>query len=352
MAVATDNNNNNNNSAKLYNNKELLKILDTLKDKSIAKLEPIFELGFGISYPFIKNYSLEEQILFCESCTKSGLFNSRPSLSVLNCSHCNSLYFCSRLSCSLCKSSNVIKGAAIEHDSCGNIDFDYNYVKSDGSLLCEKCNKKLRAIGVDYSKLGYFYKCLECKAMIANVDQQYVCLKCSRPSSQDEVKILQLSTYTIDFQKLSEKLNADNFVLSVLEELDRIGIRSKQSEVVIGKSKLKHTFTLVVYDKKNLPFVVVDVIQLEDEDNYREEGKIEQENFVLSFTARCLDAQVPNKILVAIPYLKENLRELINLNQIDLIESKNTKNAALELTQMIVDLYNKIERTNYIKINE
>jgi hypothetical protein len=340
--MAVVNSNNDKDSTKLYNNRELLRILDIIKNKHITKLEPSFEPGFGFTYQVIQNYSLEEQILFCESCTKSGLFNSKPSITLLSCPYCNSLYFCTKMTCSLCKSSNIVRGMAIEHDTCGNIDFDYKYVKSEGTLICEKCNKRLKAIGVDYSKIGYFYKCLECKAMLSNIDQQYVCLKCARSSAQGEVKILQLFTYTIELQKLSEKLNADNFMLSVPEELDRIGIRSKQSETVIGKSRMKHTFSLVVYDDKNLPFAVVDTIQLGDEFAYRGEGRKEQETFVLSFIAKCSDAQISNKILIALPYLKETLRELININQIVLIESKNTKNAASELSQAIIDIYNKM----------
>jgi hypothetical protein len=351
MIVA--NNNNNKDVTRLYNNRELLRILNIIKNKNITQLEPSFEPGFGFSYQLVQNYSLEEQILFCESCTKSGLFNSKPSMSLLNCPYCSSLYFCTKLVCSLCKSSNFVRGTAIEHDLCGNINFDYEYIKSDGSLICEKCNKRLKAIGIDYSKIGYFYKCLECKAMLSNIDQQYVCLKCARSYSESEVKILRLFTYTVRIQKLDEKLSADNFLVSIIEELDKISIRSKQSETVTGKSGIKYTFPLVVFDDMDLPFVVVDAIQLGEEYIYRGKGEgEEQETFVLSFIAKCLDAQISNKILITLPYLKENVRELININQIVLIELKNTKNAVSDLSQTIIDIYNKTKQSNYKKSNE
>ena len=68
-----------------------------------------------------------------------------------------------------------------------------------------------------------------------------------------------------------------------------------------------------------------------------------EEMLVLSFIAKCLDAKVSNKILLAIPSLKESLRDLVNINRIILLESNSKDEAVLELTQAITEIYNKAE---------
>jgi hypothetical protein len=330
----------NNRLMEIGNNRQLLKILNDINNKNITKLEPSFDVGLGFSYPVIEHYSIEEQISFLESCMKIGILNGKPSTSLLKCGSCNSFDFCTKFVCTLCAASNIIRGITIEHDSCGNVDFDYKYMTSDGTLVCGKCNKTLKAIGIDYSKIGNFYKCSECGALLPNVDQHYLCLKCGTTSSGDELKIVQLYSYTVDHQKLSEKLNADNFMLSVFEELDKLGIKSSLIGTICGMSGLQHNFALVAYDSEDLPFVIVDVI--ESQTNHNDKKKEEDELFVLSFIAKCSDVKVSKKILLAIPSLRGNLRELLHVNGIILVESTNKDEAALDLAQTIREIYNTV----------
>src|SRR5215211_1920014 len=125
------------------NNKEIIiNILQDIQNGNITKLDPSFEPTLGFSYPVIGHYnsSLQEQILLLESCMKLGIFNRKSSISLLKCNSCNSLDFYNKFVCTLCKSSNIIRGITIGHDPCGNVDFDYKYMALDGTLVCEKCN--------------------------------------------------------------------------------------------------------------------------------------------------------------------------------------------------------------------
>jgi hypothetical protein len=319
----------------LKNHKELARILNGIKRNNTSQLEATFKPFLGFSYPQLQHWDLEKQILFLQACKEIGIVNGKPHTSVMKCSACNSHSFCTSFVCTLCRSSNIIRGTTIQHDSCGNIDFDYKYMTSEGILQCEKCNKKLKAIGLDYSRLGFFYKCLECKAMLPNIDQQFICLQCGKSSNQDELQILELYSYTINLQKLDELLHYDNFLLSIVDELDRIGIKSELLGSIVGTSKIRHNFALVAFNEKNIPILVVDTIE-PDNNNV-------QEMFVLSFIAKCLDAKISNRILLAIPRLNENLRELINLNRIIVVEANKKDDAILELTQTIAEIYNKTE---------
>jgi hypothetical protein len=42
-----------------------------------------------------------------------------------------------------------LRGSAIAHQPCGNIEFYDKYVVGDETLLCSKCDKKLKAMRVD-----------------------------------------------------------------------------------------------------------------------------------------------------------------------------------------------------------
>jgi DNA-directed RNA polymerase subunit RPC12/RpoP len=99
---------------------------------------------------------------------------------------------------------------------------------SDGTLQCPKCNKKLKAIGVDYSKLDNVYNCQDCKALFSDINQQYLCLDCRKSSLLEESHVSLLHEYTIDVNKLSKIVDADNsaIMLSVIKELDKVGIKS------------------------------------------------------------------------------------------------------------------------------
>jgi hypothetical protein len=99
---------------------------------------------------------------------------------------------------------------------------------------------------------------------------------------------------------------------------------------------LQHNFSLVAYDTKDLPFVIVDGIESQTNHN----DKKEEELFVLSFIAKCSDVKVSKKILLAIPSLRGNLRELLHVNGIILVESTNKDEAALDLAQTIREIYN------------
>jgi hypothetical protein len=329
---------------------ELAKILK----KNLKRFKASFEPVLGFHYKEIERYSLEEQIQFFEALDKLGITNCRPTESIFKCKFCNFHSFSIRLVCRSCKSSNIIYGTVIEHDLCGNVDFDNKYIASDGTLVCTKCNKKLKAVGVDYSKPGYFYECLECKSLLPDIDKHHICLKCGEASTEDQLDLLQLHTYIINYEKLAELLNDPNLMLSVVEELERVGIKSAISDSIAGVSQIQHTFDLVVYNERNVPLLVMDIIEPDQRvemknvpilDSIQSDYKRE-ETHVLSFIAKCIDANISNRVIVAIPSLKSNLKSLTNLNGIIVIESKTKADAVLEIIRMISHLSKEVEKIN------
>jgi hypothetical protein len=324
---------------------ELSSLLDRLREKNRSissvfrlpvRLEPSFHPGRGFFYPDIEFATLEEQTRFLESFERTGIVTRNPSISIMQCSFCSSHRFCSTFVCKLCRSPNILRGSAIAHEPCGNIDLSDKYRTDDGTLVCHKCNKNLKAIGVDYSTLDPIYHCLNCEAMLSDIGQFYKCLDCGKSSTLEEFRILLLNQYVFDVDKLSNIVNIDKSMLSVVKELEKVGIKAVHHGAVIGASRISHTFSLVAYaEKVEQPFLVADIIET---DHRTDEMR------ALSFIGKCVDSRVENKIIVAIPNLKEDLRELVNTNGIMLVESRAMEDITFELVKAVEEKYRKVYR--------
>ncbi len=330
---------------KPFESGELSTLLDRLRKKNLSistvfrlpgRLEPSFHPGRGFFYPDIEFATLEEQTRFLESFERMGIATRIPTISIMQCSFCSSHRFCSTLVCKLCRSPDILRGSAIAHDACGNIDLSDKYRNEDGTLVCHKCNRSLKAIGVDYSTLNPIYHCLNCKALLSDIGQFYKCLDCGKSSTPEEFRILLLNQYVFDIDKLSNIVNVDKSVLSIVKELENVGIKAVHQGAVIGASRIPHIFSLVAYaEKEEHPFLVAEIIETDDRTD---------EMRLLSFIGKCVDSRIENKIIVAIPNLKEEMRELVNSNGIMLIESRAMEDITFELVKAVEERYHKVYR--------
>jgi hypothetical protein len=329
---------------KSFENIELAKlVVDSLRQKNRSigmvirqpvRLQPSFHPSRGFLYPDIELATLDAQTKFLESIERTGVVTSNPYISLMQCPFCSSHRFCFTFSCKLCRSPNIVRGSAIVHDPCGNVDFYDKYVVGDGTLVCQKCNKSLKAIGVDYSRLDRVYNCLNCKATLSDIDQFYKCLDCGKSSTLEESQILLLNEYVFDVDKLSSIVELDTSMLSVIEELDKEGIKVIHQGAVTGASRISHTFSLVVYaEKLEQPFLVVDLIETDQRTD---------EMRLLSFIGKCIDSRIENKIIVAFPNLEENLRQLIKTHGITLVELRSREDIAFELVRSVEQIYHKV----------
>ena len=321
------------------------KILEEIKVKNIATIEPSFEKQSGYEYSLIKSHldRLEDQIAFLEKYRKEGVFEGKSSLSMLACIYCDSSHFVVKLLCVLCNSSNMSSGSAIAHDECGNIDFSHNYLRSNGELICEKCNKQLKAIGVDYSKIANIYHCSECGSMLPSIEQLFICTNCCRPLSQNEINVSHLSTYATNKHRLEKKLATVSIVKSIYTILTKHQIKSNISATLKGESNLQHRFPLVVYNYKDTPVVVTEIVEIkEDNKDYSGDRSYDSiTNFLLTFIAKCSDVKIAHKVLLVIPRLPEKVKNLAEINGIILIEGNSKEDVVYKSSQIITECFFK-----------
>jgi CheY-like chemotaxis protein/predicted RNA-binding Zn-ribbon protein involved in translation (DUF1610 family) len=124
------------------------------------------------------------------------ILEEEPSRSVIACPDCTSVTSTLILECPECESTQMTKEEALEHFDCGNIDFRSKYDKGEGSLVCPKCGKKLKVIGVDYRKIENWYRCPN-KHVFGQPNFKFACSNCGGRFPLEETRIDMLHNYNL-----------------------------------------------------------------------------------------------------------------------------------------------------------
>jgi CheY-like chemotaxis protein len=125
-----------------------------------------------------------------------GILEAKPLRSAIVCPSCGSFSTSLRLQCPECKSVQLEKGEALEHLTCGNIDFRSKFNVGEEEFLCPKCRKKMKMIGVDYRKVEPWYKCSQ-NHFFGRPTIVFQCVKCNRDFTLDEAMLDELYQYQL-----------------------------------------------------------------------------------------------------------------------------------------------------------
>lgn len=148
----------------MYDNQETLQLDERMK--FAHKLE---ELGYA------SRQKLVDRIYVCKECGDSHqLF--------IEC-------------CPKCKSSDIRQESMIHHFRCANVAPEPDYYK-DGALVCPKCRRALRHIGVDYDRPATVYSC-SCGNTFLNSSMKVVCTHCHNQSSPEELVPVDIYEYKL-----------------------------------------------------------------------------------------------------------------------------------------------------------
>jgi hypothetical protein len=299
-------------------------LLQQLRERQIANIEPIFEQGRGFRYPDLEGNDIQGHLKILRELEKEGFLTSELLESILQCPNCHATEFSIQLSCTICKSTNITRGSVIEHLSCGNIDLDTKYAQQeDNTLVCSKCGKRLNAIGVDYAKPGVFYKCLNCKALLPQTENFYTCYNCCKSWKEEQLKELQLMKYNVELGNVSRYFVEYDLLPMVSERLySKHGIKAESPGKVRGLSKIEHSFDLLVsHYESGEPILVADLMIDAKSGNTSLDGIK-----ILAFYAKCLDSNfsttnVIKKVLVTQSELANDAIELANAYGVRVIQS-------------------------------
>lgn len=105
------------------------------------------------------------------------LLRRRHFIRTHSCHHCGSLRLIAHEACPGCGSSDLVDEAIVHHYRCGCQQAESAFVSS-ASLICPKCRRELRHLGIDYGKPGTIVRCRGCGMESQEPDPVFVCTDC------------------------------------------------------------------------------------------------------------------------------------------------------------------------------
>ena len=275
-------------------------------------LAPILDVDFGYRYPDVEvifKIPREETVGKLNSLWKLGYLKRELCATVMKCPKCGSYKLILRLQCPYCGSFKLLKGNSIKHYSCGHIDFEDRF-RRDDELICPNCGKKLEKLGLDYMRVGIWYRCLDCGRSFGEPRELLYCPECDKNYEREELILEPVYSYAIEEVKVKELL-LDIDLRKLEEALSDKWITEIPAKVV-GESGIEHTFSLALTSKGVVGRRVFIDIEYATEyvDLY----------VVMRFFAKLTDVKSGSGLLVGIPRFTEEAKKLAGTYGVKIFE--------------------------------
>ncbi len=131
------------------------------------------------------------------------------------CPHCQSAFLNLRETCPRCNGGDLEVDDLVHHFPCGNVEAQARYRVRD-QLICPKCERMLRHIGMDYDKPGLIYTCRSCHHSFQDADVWGFCFYCERAAPLQNLLRRDLKSYRASQATLRAAENGLRFSLADL----------------------------------------------------------------------------------------------------------------------------------------
>ncbi len=319
----------------LIHSKEAQAILKALKEGAVAEFRPEVAFSKGVYYPDacrIAGVGPSDSVGMMERLSKAGVLEPKRSENLLMCPSCGSHRFLVQMRCQSCGSMDIERTNMIEHLKCGNIDSEDAFRKGS-DLVCPKCGKALKAIGVDYRRHGPLYRCSSCGKFEQSPEKRFRCSE-GHFASEGELEIRLVQTYFVaeGAQQIIERELID--IQGLVEELRSKGIHAEAPARLVGQSGVEHDFDLAAFRNGpgSVPYLTVSV-SVSD----RPTDSIS----VLAVMAKAIDIRPDFTLLAAVPGIDEAGRALARSYRIELVESETATDLLQKLRSAVFSLPSK-----------
>jgi transposase-like protein len=308
------------------------RILHKIKDSNIDVIEPRFTYIKGVEYPSLQDADLSPQTVesTLEELSELETLIKEASSNIALCPICYSHKLSIQLVCPVCGSFNLEKGQVLEHLTCGYIGFEEDFHK-DGRLICPKCRKPLRALGVDYKRQKNVYKCLDCGSLLPLPDRRYICEN-NHTFKEEEIILKKIYRYGVNpaAKNVMELLTLD--LRPIIVEGEKLGLHARYPAIVRGKSDVEHEFLVAFWKDVKCMGSPDAIIEIQSSD------EIVNELIVLVLYAKMIDVGVKKVILAVLPELSEEARKLARIYGIKVIESRDFNKLIEEVKKNLKDV--------------
>lgn len=176
-------------------------ILRFLHSRGGRQLTPVRNLasGYGYSYP------VAQYVLATEPGEEVGLLEQMEAERVLGgelrdrvslCPFCQSCHINFREVCPHCGSLRFREEVTLHHYRCAYVGKESEF-RSGVALVCPKCRRELRHIGVDYDRPAENVWCEECERNFSETAVSCFCLACGRTFEPEQVVPMEIKSYRL-----------------------------------------------------------------------------------------------------------------------------------------------------------
>ena len=178
----------------------------------------------GYSFPLLSlhfnNENTDGEFKILDNLTSKEFFRIRYEDIVHLCTNCYSGFLNYREICPKCESSDLYTENLIHHFVCAHVAPESDFINGD-QMICPKCNRLLRHIGVDYDKPSIIYTCNKCGHHFQDSVMKAHCMSCNIEHNVDS--LLERKIYNYELTALGEESAINGLVPSEKREAELDG---------------------------------------------------------------------------------------------------------------------------------
>jgi len=139
------------------------------------------------------------------------------------CRNCSSAFLNFEETCPHCGSTNIDTDDLVHHFRCAFTGALDEYKEEEGRLVCPKCDRALKQIGVDYDKPSVVHTCNRCSEQFQNPEVQSTCYRCEHTNPPDRQVERQIKEYEVTaLGEETATYGLSDSLLSTLEQESRV----------------------------------------------------------------------------------------------------------------------------------
>jgi len=182
----------------------LLKQIRFMHTRNFDVLEPVSDRNSLIGYSYgllTESLDFDQQfhaLDILEEAERDGIFSGSLEDVIYLCSNCSNNYLNIRESCPKCGSVNLKPRELVHHFSCAYMGPEDEFKSnSTDDLICPKCSKKLKHIGVDYDKPSSVFSCRNCDNLFQDPLLKAKCKSCGSENKVEHLERKVIKKYTL-----------------------------------------------------------------------------------------------------------------------------------------------------------
>lgn len=191
-----------------------------------SRMKPIISAHShtGYSFPLLSlhyhNENTEEKFSILDKLVSKEFLRPRYEDLVHLCNNCYSGFLNYREVCPKCSTSDLYTENLIHHFVCAHVAPESDFISGD-QMVCSKCNRMLRHIGVDYDKPSLIYTCNNCGHHFQESVMQALCMNCESIHNVDS--LLERKIYNYELTALGEESAIGGLVPSEKQDAEMAG---------------------------------------------------------------------------------------------------------------------------------